>query len=144
MIETAIGCDRLLLTVLCDAYREEVTDKNGKEDVRVVMGFHPRLAPVQVAILPLSKKPELQEVCHRVDDELRGLRYRVQYDESQSIGKRYRRQDEIGTPFCVTVDFDTLEDQQVTVRHRDTMNQSRVAISELPQYFKNNFKNFNG
>ena len=139
VIETAVGCDRLLLTVLCDAYREEVTDKDGKEDVRIVMGFHPTLAPVQVAVLPLSKKPELQEVCYRIDDELRANDLRVQYDESQSIGKRYRRQDEIGTPLCVTVDFDSLEDKQVTVRARDTMNQERISQDQLVNYVKENF-----
>ena len=144
VIETAIGCDRLALTVLCDAYREEHTEKEGKKDVRVVFGFHPTLSPVQVAILPLSKKPDLQEVCYKIDDDLRQKRFRVQYDESQSIGKRYRRQDEIGTPFCVTVDFDTLEDQAVTVRHRDTMKQERVAIDQLINYLKQNFSNFNG
>ncbi len=131
VIETAIGCDRLALTVLCDAYREEHSEKNGKADVRVVLGFHPTVAPVQIAVLPLSKKPELQDVCFKIDNELRANNLRVQYDESQSIGKRYRRQDEIGTPLCVTVDFDTLEDKAVTVRHRDSMEQERVPIEAL-------------
>lgn len=142
VIETAIGCDRLLLTVLCDAYREEHTEKEGKKDVRVVLGFKPCLAPVQVAVLPLSKKPDLQEVCYKVDDQLRAEGLRVQYDESQSIGKRYRRQDEIGTPLCVTVDFDSLEDQAVTVRHRDSMTQERVAIDQLSSYIADKLKNF--
>ena len=143
VIETAIGCDRLALTVMCDAYREEHTEKDGKADVRVVFGFHPTLAPVQVAVLPLSKKPDLQNVCYKIDEDIRSHNYRVQYDESQSIGKRYRRQDEIGTPFCITVDFDTLEDQAVTVRHRDTMKQDRVAIAQLPQWLDDNLKTFN-
>ena len=143
VIETAIGCDRLALTVMCDAYREEVSEKQGKEDVRVVFGFHPTLAPVQVAVLPLSKKPNLQEVCYKIDEDLRGCDLRVQYDESQSIGKRYRRQDEIGTPFCVTVDFDSLDDKKVTVRHRDTMEQERIGIDQLSVYMKKNLKNFN-
>lgn len=144
VIETAIGCDRLALTILCDAYREEHTEKDGKKDVRVVLGFSPKLAPVQVAVLPLSKKPELQEVCFKVDEELRQQGLRVQYDESQSIGKRYRRQDEIGTPYCLTVDFDTLEDQAVTLRHRDTMGQDRVAIDQLSNYLKENLESFSG
>lgn len=143
VIETAIGCDRLLLTVLCDAYREEVTSNDGKEDVRVVLGFHPSLAPIQVAVLPLSKKPDLQNLCFSIDDDLRQAGVRVRYDESQSIGKRYRRQDEIGTPFCVTVDFDSLEDKKVTIRHRDTMKQERIAISEVSNYVGNNLKAFN-
>ena len=87
VIETAIGCDRLALTVMCDAYREEHTEKEGKKDMRVVFGFSPMLAPVQVAVLPLSKKPELQEICYKIDDDLRAKVFRVQYDESQSIGK---------------------------------------------------------
>ncbi len=143
VIETAIGCDRLALTVLCDAYREEITEKDDKKDSRIVFGFHPSVAPVQVAVLPLSKKPELQEVCFKLDDELRKEDYKVQYDESQSIGKRYRRQDEIGTPFCVTVDFDTLEDKAVTVRHRDTMEQDRISIDKLPEYLKEKLNKFN-
>ncbi len=143
VIETAIGCDRLALTVLCDAYREEITEKGGKKDSRIVFGFHPSVAPVQVAVLPLSKKPELQEVCFKLDDDLRKEAYKVQYDESQSIGKRYRRQDEIGTPFCVTVDFDTLDDKAVTVRHRDTMEQDRISIDKLPEYLKEKLNKFN-
>lgn len=142
VIETAIGCDRLLLTVLCDAYREEHTEKDGETDVRVVLGFHPSLAPVQAAVLPLSKKAELQEVSYRVDDDFRRWGLRTQYDESQSIGKRYRRQDEIGTPFCITVDFDTLTDQQVTVRHRDSMKQERVALDQLQTYINKGLTHF--
>jgi glycyl-tRNA synthetase len=142
VIETAIGCDRLALTILCDAYREEHVDKDGKADVRVVLGFHPTVAPVQVAVLPLSKKPELQEVCFKIDHELRTQGLRVQYDESQSIGKRYRRQDEIGTPLCLTVDFETPTDQAVTLRHRDTMVQDRVAIDQLSSVINEKLKSF--
>ena len=127
VIETAIGCDRLALTLLCDAYREELWEKGE----RVVLGFHPQMAPVQVAVLPLSKKPPLQEMGHRIDQDLRKKGFQVQYDESQSIGKRYRRQDEIGTPFCVTIDFESLEDQAVTLRHRESMKQERVAMDGL-------------
>ncbi len=142
VIETAVGCDRLLLAFLCDAYREEVeTDEKGEVDVRVVLGFHPDIAPIKAAIFPLSKKPELQTVSMKVRDEL-SESFEVLYDESGSIGKRYRRQDEIGTPFCITVDFETANDQAVTVRHRETMKQDRVAMSQLTEYLRVNLKNF--
>jgi glycyl-tRNA synthetase len=142
VIETAVGCDRLFLAFMCDAYREEVSkDEAGKEDVRVVLGLHPEIAPVKVAILPLSKKDELCNIAEKLEARLAEDHY-VQYDESASIGKRYRRQDEIGTPFCVTVDFDTLNDQAVTVRHRDTMKQERVNIERLPEYIHQGLRNF--
>lgn len=139
VIETAVGCDRLVLAVLCDAYREEVSTKDGKEDVRVVLGFHPRLAPVKVAILPLSKKEPLMNLSDEIIKDLTSeysSDMTVQFDAAGSIGKRYRRQDEIGTPFCVTVDFDSLEDKQVTVRHRDDMTQERISIDQLKTYLK--------
>ncbi len=143
VIETAVGCDRLFLAFLCDAYREEVTtDEAGKEDVRVVMGLHPEIAPFKVAVLPLSKKEELSSISEKLRDQL-AEDFDVNYDESQSIGKRYRRQDEIGTPFCVTVDFDTINDQAVTVRHRDKMTQERVAITQLNAYIASKLKTFN-
>ena len=143
VIETAIGCDRLVLTVMCDAYREELTpdEETGKPDVRVVLGFHPDLAPIKVAILPLSKKAELQGPAMALRDEL-AREFDVNYDDSQSIGKRYRRQDEVGTPFCVTFDFDSLNDKKVTVRHRDTMKQERIDISQVETYVRNGLKNF--
>lgn len=142
VIETAVGCDRLFLAFMCDAYREEITeDDKGQEDVRVVLGFHPAIAPYKVAVLPLSKKEELTSVADKIRDEL-AEDFDVTYDESASIGKRYRRQDEIGTPFCVTVDFDTLNDQAVTVRHRDTMKQERIAISQLNTYVTQQIKNW--
>ena len=141
VIETAVGCDRLFLAAICDAYREEITERDGKEEIRVVLGFHPDLAPVQAAILPLSKKDDLRNVSFAVEQELRKAKLRVQYDESQSIGKRYRRQDEIGTPFCVTVDFDSLEDKKVTVRNRDTMEQARIDQSQVVPYVEDNLKN---
>lgn len=153
VIETAVGCDRLALAILCDAYREEqVTKTAGAEgaeggraaesvDTRIVMGFTPTLAPISVAILPLSKKPPLQELGMKLRDDL-ALDYDVDYDESASIGKRYRRQDEIGTPLCVTVDFDSLEDKKVTVRHRDLMTQDRVGIDQLQNYVKDKLANF--
>lgn len=142
VIETAVGCDRLILAFLCDAYREEVTvDDKGAEDVRVVLGLHPELAPIKVAILPLSKKEELSSVAMKLRDQV-AEEFDVQYDESQSIGKRYRRQDEIGTPFAVTVDFETLNDKCVTVRHRDTMKQDRVPMMELNNYIANGLRTF--
>lgn len=142
VIETAVGCDRLFLALLCEAYREEITvDEKGSEDVRVVLGLHPEIAPIKVAVLPLSKKPELVEPATRLREEL-AANWEVTYDEAQSIGKRYRRQDEIGTPFCVTYDFDSINDQAVTVRHRDTMQQERVAISQLTDYLHTQLRNF--
>lgn len=140
VIETAVGCDRLFLAFMADAYREEVTtDAEGKEDVRVVLGLHPQIAPYKVAILPLSKKEELTSIADKLRDEL-AEDLDVTYDESASIGKRYRRQDEIGTPFCVTVDFDTINDQAVTVRNRDTMAQERVPMSQLQTYITDKMK----
>ena len=143
VIETAVGCDRLLLTFLCDAYREEIAkdEETGDQDVRIVLGFHTDLAPVKAAILPLSKKAELQGPSQKLRAEL-AAEWDVQYDDTASIGKRYRRQDEIGTPFCVTFDFDSLNDQKVTVRHRDTMKQERVALAQVRSYIAEGLKNF--
>lgn len=141
VIETAAGCDRTVLAALCDAYRVEILNKEGKEDRRVVLGLHPNLSPVKVAVLPLSKKSELMTLAMNIHDDLTQM-FVVQYDETGSIGKRYRRQDEIGTPFCVTVDFDSLEDQSVTVRHRDTMAQDRIPVSELKNYIQNHLQTF--
>lgn len=136
VIETAIGCDRLVLAVMCNAYREESTvneEDPSKPDIRVVMGFHPELAPYKVAILPLSKKAELQGPASALREEL-ARDFDITYDDAQSIGKRYRRQDEIGTPYCVTYDFDSLNDKKVTVRHRDTMKQDRVDLTQVGSY----------
>lgn len=130
VIEPSIGVSRLFMALLTDAYTEE--EVNG--ETRVVLKLSPGIAPVDVAVLPLSKKPELSAVSKRVYKLLSDSGFTVEYDESQSIGKRYRRQDEIGTPKCVTVDFDTLEDDSVTVRDRDTMEQFRVKISQLSAY----------
>jgi glycyl-tRNA synthetase len=142
VIETAVGCDRLFLAFMCDAYREEVTkDEAGAEDVRVVLGFHPDIAPIKVTVLPLSKKEELSVPAMKLRDQL-AEDFDVSYDETASIGKRYRRADEIGTPFCVTYDFETINDQAVTVRHRDKMTQVRVKISELNQYIAIQLKSF--
>ena len=136
VVETSAGVGRSLLTVLCDAYTEEdVQGASGKVDKRVVLKFAKEIAPFKIAVLPLSKKPELMEVAKPVWESL-SKNWNVDYDVTQSIGRRYRRQDEIGTPYCVTVDFDSLEDKQVTVRDRDTMQQDRIAIDELENYFK--------
>ncbi len=130
VIEPSLGADRVALAFLVDAYDEEVIDAE-KNDIRVVMHFHPALAPFKAAILPLSKK--LSEGAGKVFDELSKY-FNVDFDESGSIGKRYRRQDEIGTPFCITYDFDSETDGCVTVRDRDTMEQVRLPISELKNY----------
>jgi len=126
VIEPSAGVDRSTLAVLCDAYDEELD--NG--EIRVVLHFHPSLAPIKVAILPLSRKEPVVKLAKKVHADLRPC-FMTQYDDAQSIGRRYRRQDEIGTPFCVTVDFQSLEDNQATVRERDSMNQIRVPISTL-------------
>jgi len=116
------------MAVLTDAYHEE---KVGS-DTRVVLKIKPELAPVKVAVLPLSKKPELSALSDKVYTKLvQETGWFVEYDETQSIGKRYRRQDEIGTPYCVTIDFESLEDHSVTVRERDSMKQTRVKIDDL-------------
>ena len=138
VIEPTFGVDRTMLTVMVDAYDEEETvDVNGKSDTRVVMRFKPWLAPYKAAVLPLAKKPELTSVAmdlyNTIIDETGLL---IDYDETANIGKRYRRQDEIGTPFCITVDFDTLEDQAVTVRDRDSMEQQRLPIAEIATYIR--------
>ncbi len=141
VIEPTFGIDRMMLVILLEAYHEEQapTAVEGETDLRVVMRFPKHLAPIQVAVLPLSKKEELSSVAKPLADDLR-KDFVVDYDETQAIGKRYRRQDEIGTPYCVTVDFDSLEDKKVTVRDRDTMAQERVAIDEVATYIKNKFR----
>ncbi len=131
-IEPSIGIERTFLAVLSSAYSEEIVD----DDVRIVLRFNPTIAPIQVAVLPLSKKEELAVPAKEITKALRNIA-RVSYDETQSIGKRYRRQDEIGTPYCVTVDFDTLTDNAVTVRDRDTMEQERVKIEDLENFLTN-------
>lgn len=142
VIETAVGCDRLFLAFMSDAYREEITaDEKGQEDTRVVLGLHPEIAPFKVAILPLSKKEELTGIADKLREQV-AADFDVTYDEAASIGKRYRRQDEVGTPFCVTIDFDTINDQAVTVRHRDSMKQERIAMSQLNGYIAGQLKNF--
>jgi glycyl-tRNA synthetase len=133
VVEPALGADRAALAILVDAYEEEIleTPEGKAPDVRVVLKFHPDIAPVQVAVLPLSRNDKLVPKAKEVHDAVRKL-FRTQYDDAQSIGRRYRRQDEIGTPLCVTVDFETVEtDNAVTIRNRDTMTQVRVGLDEL-------------
>jgi glycyl-tRNA synthetase len=138
VIETSVGLDRLTLMVLCDAYREEEVDG----DSRTVLKLDPRLAPIQVGIFPLIKKPELQEIAHKIEKELRED-FSVQYDESGSIGKRYRRLDEAGTPFCITVDFETIEDDnKVTIRYRDDMSQVRIPIDKVGEVVREGIKDW--
>jgi len=126
IIEPSAGVDRSALAFLCDAYDEEPAE----DEIRVLLHFHPSLAPIKVAVLPLSRREKLVEAAKQVYADLRQC-WIVDYDDAQSIGRRYRRQDEIGTPFCITIDFQSLEDKQVTIRERDTMKQIRVPISEL-------------
>ena len=135
VVEPALGIDRAALAFMTDAYDEEPpppgSSGKGSDDARTVLRFHPDIAPVQVAVLPLSRNDKLVPTAREVYAELR-RNFVAQYDDAQSIGRRYRRQDEVGTPLCVTVDFETVEtDQAVTIRHRDTMEQVRVPVAEL-------------
>ncbi len=131
VIEPSAGADRATLAFLIDAYREEEVDG----DTRSVMKFHHRLAPVKVAVFPLMKKPPLKEKAEAIFAEV-VQHFEAEYDQVGSIGKRYRRQDEIGTPYCVTIDFDTLEDNTITIRDRDSMEQERINADTLVEYLK--------
>jgi glycyl-tRNA synthetase len=133
VIETSVGCDRFVLAVLCDAYRSN-------ED-RVVMKFHPKFAPYKAAVFPLMKKDELVGPALKIYEDLR-KHYKVDYDATGSIGKRYRRHEEVGTPFCITIDYDSLIGQNVTIRHRDTMAQERVPMSRVLEYIGDAFQNW--
>jgi glycyl-tRNA synthetase len=132
VLEPTFGVDRALLAMLCEAYDEE---KLENDETRVVLRFNPLMAPIKVAVFPLMKKPELVSVAEGIYKNLR-KRFKTDYDESGAIGKRYRRHDEIGTPLCITVDYQTNEDQTVTVRHRDSMKQARVKLDELTRYIE--------
>lgn len=135
VIEPAAGLTRSLMAFLVDAYDvDEAPNTKGGVDTRTVLRLDPRLSPVKAAVFPLSRKPELQGIAHNLADELREDGWDADYDEAGAIGRRYRRQDEIGTPLCVTVDFDTLDDNAVTVRERDTMKQERVALDRVAGY----------
>ena len=133
-IEPSLGCDRVTLAFLCQAYEEQALEEG---DSRVVLHLHPALAPYKVAVLPLSKK--LSEKAEEVYSKL-SKTFMCDYDEAGSIGKRYRREDEIGTPYCVTIDFDTLEDESVTIRDRDTMEQVRVKIEDVEKWIEDKIK----
>ena len=130
VVETSIGLDRLFLTVFANSLVHEDLSTEEKQDSRVVLKFHPAIAPVKAAVLPLTKKDGLPEKAREIMAKLK-LDYNIQYDEKDAIGKRYRRQDAIGTPYCITVDHQSLEDNMVTIRHRDSMEQERVAIDQL-------------
>lgn len=136
IVETSGGVDRTFLFLLLDAYNEELTkDADGKEEVRVYLKLHPTIAPITVAVLPLIKDESLIKISREIRESLLDY-YNVDYDQAGSIGKRYRRQDEIGTPFAVTVDFDTLKDDSVTIRLRDSMKQERVKVTDLCSVLK--------
>ena len=134
VIEPSLGVERLFLAVLCEAYDEEKIDE---KDTRTVLHLHPALAPIKAAVLPLSKKlsEQAEKVCEHLSKD-----FMVDFDDTGSIGKRYRRQDEIGTPMCITFDFDSLEDNCVTVRDRDSMNQERISIDKLNDYISDKIK----
>ncbi|MCX6775042.1 MAG: His/Gly/Thr/Pro-type tRNA ligase C-terminal domain-containing protein, partial [DPANN group archaeon] len=132
--EDSFGVDRTIFAILDNAYTEEIVDK----ETRIVLKLNPKIAPIQVAIFPLVSKEKIPELATEVYEELKNC-YKCSYDESGSIGKRYRRMDEIGTPFCITIDFDSLKKKDVTVRNRDTMKQERVKIKDLCGYFYKKF-----
>lgn len=135
IIETSVGANRCLLTTLADAYTDD------KENERVVLKLHPKLSPIKLAVFPLSKKPDLENIARKIADDFQS-EMAVDYDDSGSIGKRYRRHDEVGTPFCVTVDFDSLEDNAVTLRHRDKMTQQRVSLDKLKEVVRGELSNW--
>ena len=141
VIEPSLGVERTVLAAMLETYTEEEapTSEKGESETRVVMKFPVWLAPIKVAVLPLSKKPELSKVAEKIYNELLP-HFACEYDETQSIGKRYRRQDEIGTPYCITVDFDSLKDEAVTVRDRDSMKQERIEIKKIREYLKAKFE----
>lgn len=136
VVETSVGCDRHILALLCNAYRVE---NPGEKEERIVLSFIPQMAPIKVAVMPLMKKSDLEGPARKLFESL-STRYKCEYDVAGSIGKRYRRQDEIGTPYCITVDYDTLEDNTVTIRDRDTMNQDRIALDKVEEYILTKFK----
>ncbi len=137
VVETSIGLDRMFLSVITNAYKEEIIEKeDGKKDTRVVMQIPPALAPVKLAVMPLVKKDGLPEKAREIMEVLK-LDFNCQYDEKDSIGKRYRRQDAIGTPFCITIDHESIETDTVTIRYRDTMKQERVKTSDIGKIIEN-------
>ncbi|MGP1414726.1 MAG: glycine--tRNA ligase [Treponema sp.] len=142
IIETSAGLTRNVLMFICDAYaKEKVADKGNDDDWRTVLHFHPLVAPTTVAVLPLMKKDGLAELAKSIQDDLRD-EYKTDYDASGAIGKRYRRQDEVGTPFCITVDYESLEKKTVTLRHRDSMEQVRIPIENVGEEIKKEIKKY--
>jgi glycyl-tRNA synthetase len=130
VIEPSAGVDRAVLAFLCDAYSEdEAPNEQGVMDQRIVLRLHPRLSPIKAAVLPLVKKETMPEIARELYGELKS-HFNVFYDEKDSIGRRYRRQDEVGTPFCITIDSTTLEDRTVTIRERDSLTQRRLRIED--------------
>lgn len=139
VVETSGGVTRSLMGILCNAYDEEqIAGDDGKNETRAVMHLHPRLAPVQIAVFPLVNKDGMPEKAHRLYKDLQ-MQFKTQYDISGAIGRRYRRQDEIGTPFCLTIDGQTLEDDTVTIRERDTMQQERILSGNVADYVRDKF-----
>ena len=132
VVETACGADRLFLASLCNAYEEEDL---GNGDIRTVLKFNPAIAPYKLAVMPLQKKDELTKLADQIYNDLNKF-WSIDYDETGSIGKRYRRADEIGTPYCLTVDFQSLEDGMVTIRDRDSMEQIRIKIEEVSNFLR--------
>lgn len=142
IIETSAGLTRNVLMFICDAYaKEKVADKGNDDDWRTVLHFHPLVAPTTVAVLPLMKKDGLAELAKSIQDDLRD-EYKTDYDASGAIGKRYRRQDEVGTPFCITVDYESLEKKTVTLRHRDSMEQVRIPIENVGEEIRKEIKKY--
>ncbi|MBX2905055.1 MAG: glycine--tRNA ligase [Taibaiella sp.] len=141
VIETSIGLDRAVMMVLSEAYKEEDLSADGKEDSRVVLNIPPMLAPIKLAVLPLTKKDGLPEIAKELMDQCRP-HFRCFYEEKDSIGKRYRRQDAIGTPFCITIDHQTKEDQTVTIRYRDSMTQERIPLASVKDMICDKIKMF--
>ena len=140
VIEPSAGADRFTLAVLCEAYTEDkLPDDKGQLEERLVMQFHPRLAPIKAAILPLVNKDGMPEMAEKLYRELK-QDFNVFYDDGGAVGRRYRRQDEVGTPFCITIDGQTLQDQTVTIRDRDTTQQRRVPIGEVANEIKKAMK----
>jgi glycyl-tRNA synthetase len=130
VIETSIGVDRTVMMILSQAYEEQDLSTDEKKDSRVVLKFPPKMAPIKLAVLPLVKKDGLPEIAKEIMNDCKGL-FKCFYEEKDTIGKRYRRMDALGTPFCITIDYQTKEDQTVTIRHRDSMEQERIPISQV-------------
>jgi glycyl-tRNA synthetase len=130
VIETSIGLDRLFLATMCAAYKEEEVGEGDKKDTRVVLALPPALAPIKLAVFPLTKKDGLPEIARTIIDDLK-FDFNCFYEEKDAIGKRYRRQDALGTPFCITIDHESLTTNTVTIRYRDTMVQERIAIDQI-------------